>query len=150
MFRVAHKLLAFAALLATLMSMALPRASADATGQMMAKMLKKFDKSGDSKVYVIGAEKPLIQWDESDASVPSVNAGLVTTLTQQFFNEFNSLVLDIFQGQINHMDFEDFCTEQGFGKIMNINLCVVNQQMNDFKLDKQRSEMLIKSYNKSL
>ena len=115
----------------------------------MAKMFKKLDKS-DGKVYVIGAEKPIIGWDESDESTPSVNAGIVTTLTQHFFDEFNSLVLDVFQSRISHMHYEDYCTSQGLDKIVTINMCVRNQMMNEFKLDKATSNMKIKPKNNAL
>ena len=64
----------------------------------------------DDSVRVIGAEKPIIEWDENDKSVPSVNAGIVTTLSSTFFEDYNSLVMDLASEEIRNLSLEDYCT----------------------------------------
>ena len=105
---------------------------AHANGGMAAEMAEAFKnamkdglKGGDENVRLIGAERPIIQWDESDESVPTVNAGIVTTLSSSFFDDYDSLVMDIFSDEIRNMKIEDYCTEQSIGTMVG-HMCVSN------------------------
>ena len=99
---------------------------------------------------MIGAERPEIQWDELDDSVTSVNAGLVTTLTSSFFEDYNNVVMDIFSEQIKDVELPDYCTAQSLGTIITGNLCVSNQKVFAYQMDKEDSKVQINSEKKSL
>jgi len=81
---------------------------------MFAKAIKSKlgDKSGEEKVVkVIGAEKPSILWDENDSSIPKLNAGIVTTLTNKFFADYNSILMDVVTDNMNGLELENYCSE---------------------------------------
>ena len=57
-------------------------------------MLNDF-RAEESSMKVIGAERPVIDWDAEDAP-KAVNGSVVATLTQTLFTDVNELVLDVF------------------------------------------------------
>ncbi len=59
----------------------------------------------------VKSEKPIIAWDSSDKSQPAANAGIITTLSQKFFDECNELSMSIFQNSITRLQIQDYCTE---------------------------------------
>ena len=72
--------------------------------------MKNAQNGSEDSVRVIGAERPIIEWDDNDKSVPTVNAGLVTTLSASFFEDYNSLVMDLASEEIRNLSLEDYCT----------------------------------------
>jgi len=120
---------------------------------VLAKLIKsKLGESYDEEkvVKVIGAEKPVIHWDQNDSSIPTVNAGIVTTLTNKFFADYNSILMDVITENMNGLEIDDYCSEQGFGTLITGHMCVSNQKMLSYSVDKSRSKMEINSANNAL
>lgn len=84
------------------------------------------DENGEKIIRVIGAENPLIKWDENDESVKTANAGIVLTLTNKFFDDYNSILMDLVTDNLDGMAIDDYCTEQGLGTLVTGHLCVKN------------------------
>lgn len=101
------------------------------------------DSTGDpgESVSMIKSEKFMIDWDESDQSTPSINGGIVTTLTSSFFESYNKIVMEIFEASIKNIEIEDFCTETDMGTLMTSHLCVANQNVIAYSVDKNRSNI---------
>lgn len=108
--------------------------------------------SGDAgeSVSMIRSEKPIIDWDESDRSTPSINGGIVTTLTSSFFESYNNIVIDIFEASIKNIEIKDFCSEQDMGTVMTSHLCVANQNVIAYSVDKDRSSIQIDAEKNAL
>ena len=88
-----------------------------ASANLAAEMAEAFQKAmqnaqnkAEDSVSIIGSERPIIEWDETDKSVPSVNAGIVTTLSGSFFEDYNSLVMDLASEEIRNLSLDDYCT----------------------------------------
>ena len=67
----------------------------------------------------------------------------MTTLTSTFFETYNNLVIKIFQASMQDMQIEDFCSENEMGTVMTSHLCVSNQQMLSYSIDKDQSSITI-------
>lgn len=111
---------------------------------------RALDPEEDGIVRVIGAENPLIKWDSSDASVPTANAGIVLTLTDKFFADYNAILVDTITDNLNGMAFEDYCLEQGLGTLVKGHWCVQNQKMQSYSVDREASRLTINGTNSSL
>ena len=98
----------------------------------------------------VKSEKPIIAWNSTDESQPAVRAGLVTTLTQKFFDECNNLVMDIFQKSITRLQIQDYCTEQNIGVMLTGNLCVRDQKMLNYSVDEAKTQLKINSADNAL
>ena len=103
----------------------------------------------EASVRVIGSERPIIEWDESDQSTPTVNAGIVTTLSASFFEDYNSLVMDLASEEIRNLSLENYCTDMQIATAL-INLCVSNQRTLSYSIDKSRSKLQIHSEKDAL
>lgn len=114
-----------------------------------ANAMKNAGSSDDSKVLIIGSERPIIEWDESDKSVPTVNAGIVTTLSSSFFEDYNNLVMDLASEEIRNLRLDNYCTDMQIATAT-INLCISNQRTLSYSIDKSRSKMQILSEKDAL
>ena len=125
---------------------------AELISKMLMEKLGDDDKPEEEKVIkVIGAEKPEIQWDaSSEDPSDSVKAGIVTTLTSKFFEDYNNLVIDVVTANMRGLEIEDFCGEQGVGTLITGHMCMSNQKMLKYNVDKSRSKLEINSSENAL
>ena len=99
---------------------------------------------------VIGAEKPIIEWNSTDSSYPTVNAGIVTSLSSSFFEDYNVHIQNIVEEAITNIELDDYCTESGLGAVLTYHLCVSNQKTLSYSIDKENSYMSIEADQNSL
>ena len=88
---------------------------------------------------VIGAERPNIEWNESDETSDLVPGSIVATLTSTLFDDINMLVMDIFSRSMTTLKFEDFCTDASLGTLITGNLCLKNQNTESSYVNKEAS-----------
>ena len=92
----------------------------------MVKKAKDTEQDMKDRKLVIGAEKPIIDWDATDKSLPTVNAGIVTSLSSSFFEEYNKHIQNIVEEAVTNIQLDDYCTESGLGAVLTYHLCVSN------------------------
>lgn len=76
----------------------------------------------------------------------TVEAGLVTSFTTEFFNKHNQEIIDIFVKKMD--DFKDgnsaglnYCDTIEIGSLSNINFCFDNTNLTDFRIDRESSQI---------
>jgi len=77
---------------------------------------------GTGKILAVNAEKPLNKFEDEHAL--TVEAGFVTTFTQKFFNDYNSMIMKIFLDKMKNFKLDDNCQETTMTRLITPKLCV--------------------------
>ena len=81
----------------------------------------------------------------------TIQAGLVSTFTDSFFQTYNSQFIDSFTEKMQKLDMTaEFCDTKTFGNIGVVNLCVDKQKLTDFSIARDPSSFSINHENNRL
>ena len=93
---------------------------------------------------VIYAHKARTEWNRSSAVAnKSAMAGVVTTLTSDFFKDYS---LEMMKGSTSHIESlkpSSYCSQQVVGDLFTTNLCVGNQIIKNYMIKEESSHLFI-------
>jgi hypothetical protein len=70
-------------------------------------LAERLQGKGVGKLVAINDEKPVTEGQDDQGT--TVAAGFVTTFTQKFFNDYNSMIMKIFLQKMKHFKLDDNC-----------------------------------------
>ena len=93
---------------------------------------------------VIYAHRARTEWNRISAVAnKSAMAGVVTTLTSDFFKDYS---LEMMKGSTSHIESlkpSSYCSQQVVGDLFTTNLCVGNQIIKNYMIKEESSHLFI-------
>jgi hypothetical protein len=109
----------------------------------------------DSKSKKVEFMRPEILLDEEDGDIQTgiqrnVRAGFVSTFTQKFFTDYNTLLMDFLVQKMRTMELIDICNEHAIGQFFSAFMCTTDTKLSVFDIDTSASNLLILDDQKAL